>query len=298
MIFCFCLKNHVPMILFVKLNYSSTYSFQLSSDSLSLSLSQLATRKMLCLHIPSLLPHTAAEYDHDPCVQNAAVMGIGLLYMSSVHRLMAEFLIKEVGRRPANDRGCVDRESYALSAGIALGMVTLGQGGNVAGHLYKGLSDLHLEDRLQQYMVGGSNMSETGSSEEHWMRCDNRYSLDHNGLHAVGRGRRRGGRRSTSALDGVFKMDMTNPITGGTGVSGQDRKSEHGGDGSGTSSCSRIFEGPQVNIDVTSAGATMALGLMYLKTNDLSVADRLAVRSLVFFLLLLLLLFVFHPSNS
>ena len=45
----------------------------------------------------------------------------------------------EVGRRPANDRGCVDRESYALSAGIALGMVTLGQGGNVAGHLYKGL---------------------------------------------------------------------------------------------------------------------------------------------------------------
>ena len=66
------------------------------------------------------------------------------------------------------------------------------------------------------------------------------------------------------------------------GVSGQDRKSEHGGgDGSGTSSCSRIFEGPQVNIDVTSAGASMALGLMYLKTNDISVADRLAVCGLL-----------------
>jgi anaphase-promoting complex subunit 1 len=72
----------------------------------------LATRKMLCLHIPSLLPHTISEYDHAPCVQNAAVIGIGLLYMGTVHRLMAEFLIGEVGRRPANDRGCVDRESY------------------------------------------------------------------------------------------------------------------------------------------------------------------------------------------
>jgi hypothetical protein len=66
---------------------------------------------------------------------------------------------------------------------MALGMVTLGQGGNVDGHLYKGLSDLRLEDRLHQYMVGGSHVSTTGSSEEHWMRSDNRYSFDQNGMH-------------------------------------------------------------------------------------------------------------------
>jgi hypothetical protein len=95
----------------------------------------------------------------------------------------------KVGRRPANDRGCVDRESYSLSAGMALGMVTLGQGGNVSsgpsGHLYQGLSDLHLEDRLHQFMVGGSNMNATtvGSSEEHWIMNDNRYALDQNGVH-------------------------------------------------------------------------------------------------------------------
>ena len=94
-----------------------------------------------------------------------------------------------MGRRPANDRGCVDRESYSLSAGMALGMVTLGQGGNVSsgpsGHLYQGLSDLHLEDRLHQFMVGGSNMNATtvGSSEEHWIMNDNRYALDQNGVH-------------------------------------------------------------------------------------------------------------------
>jgi len=72
---------------------------------------------------------------------------------------------------------------------MALGMVTLGQGGNVSsgpsGHLYQGLSDLHLEDRLHQFMVGGSNMNATtvGSSEEHWIMNDNRYALDQNGVH-------------------------------------------------------------------------------------------------------------------
>ena len=54
--------------------------------------------------------------------------------------------------------------------------------------------------------------------------------------------------------------------------------------GSGTSSCSRIYEGPSVNVDVTSAGATVALGLMYLKTNNTAVADRLSVPPTLFLL--------------
>ena len=137
---------------------------------------------------------------------------------------------------------------------MALGMVTLGQGGNVDGHLYKGLSDLRLEDRLHQYMVGGSHVSTTGSSEEHWMRSDNRYSFDQNGIHCyrntVGGGRRSNGGHG-SALDGTFhSVDMSDPISNGGGTTGADQK-DRDGDGSGTSSCSRIYEGPQVNVDVT-----------------------------------------------
>jgi len=194
----------------------------------------LATRKMLCLHIPSLLPQNISEYDHAPAVQNAAVVGIGLLYMGTVHRLMAEFLIGEIGRRPANDRGCVDRESYALSAGMALGMVTLGQGGNVTGvdghSRYKGLSDLRLEDRLHQYMVGGSHLSTTGSSEEHWRRSDNRYALDQNGVHCYRGGMSRG-RKTGSVLDSVFQVDMGDPITNGGGTTGASKKESDGYDG-------------------------------------------------------------------
>ena len=79
-------------------------------------------------------------------------------------------------------------------------------------------------------------------------------------------------------MDGTIKIDMKDPITGGGSATATHEKN------GGTSSCSRIFEGPQVNIDVTSAGATVALGLMYLKTNNVAVAARLAVPHTLFLL--------------
>lgn len=45
---------------------------------------------------------------------------------------------------------CVERESYALTAGLALGLVTLGRGENAPG-----LADLKLPDILHRYMTGG-----------------------------------------------------------------------------------------------------------------------------------------------
>ncbi len=292
----------------------------------------LGIRKMLCLHIPTLLSGVVSEYDHAPAVQNAAIIGIGLLYMGTVHRLMAEFLIGEIGRRPVNDRGCVDRESYALSAGMALGLLTLGQGGmtgpkqdddeedkaegvdeaskdggqkedggsgsgkkqgggRFAYSAYQGLADLRLEDRLHHFMVGGSGRTSYSNSEVHWMANDNRYALDRNGIH-FGRG---GGLRGVGgALRSMHQrfggsavpsaIDLSDPISGGGGGATAKKDSGGGGDGNGASSCSRIFEGPQVNIDVTSGGATIALGLMYLKTGNAAVADRLRVPQTLFLL--------------
>jgi anaphase-promoting complex subunit 1 len=66
---------------------------------------------------------------------------------------MTEFLLAEIGRRPASDR-CKDREGYSLAAGLALGMVTLGRGAD-GGAI--GLADLHIQDRLHRYMVGGKD---------------------------------------------------------------------------------------------------------------------------------------------
>ena len=60
-------------------------------------------------------------------------MGVGLLYRGSADRFMTEVLLGEIGRR-ASDSIAVDREGYALAAGLALGMVTLGKGSQASGH--------------------------------------------------------------------------------------------------------------------------------------------------------------------
>ena len=62
----------------------------------------------------------------------------------SCHRLVAEMLVQEIGRRPgpscspslpSNGLGGAsqDREGYALAAGMALGLVTLGKGRGATG---------------------------------------------------------------------------------------------------------------------------------------------------------------------
>lgn len=105
-----------------------------------------------------------------PSLQSAALVGVGLLYEGSCHRLMAEILLQEVARRPKMPQGgfgspgasntsittstpavSSDREGYALAAGLALGMVTLGRGDGAIG-----LSDLNLKDKLVHLMLGGA----------------------------------------------------------------------------------------------------------------------------------------------
>ena len=71
--------------------------------------------KMLCLHIPALLPAGFAEMEIPVMVQTAAVLGIGLLYQGTAHRLMTEVLLAELSRSPTGDI-CEDREVSALAS--------------------------------------------------------------------------------------------------------------------------------------------------------------------------------------
>ena len=100
--------------------------------------------KMLCLHIPSLLPPSFIPMDLASTVQAAAVAGIGLLYQGSSHRLMTEFLLNEIGRQPMKDQNGNDREGFSLVCGLALGCVNLGCGTSSV----SGLEDLRIEERL------------------------------------------------------------------------------------------------------------------------------------------------------
>ena len=72
-------------------------------------------------------------------------------------RLTAEIMMEEIGRRPGGGGGgefgststqgsavSQDREAYALAAGLALGLISLGKG-----HAAVSLSDLRIEERLR-----------------------------------------------------------------------------------------------------------------------------------------------------
>lgn len=99
------------------------------------------------------------ELDVPQNLQVAALLGVGLVYEGSGHRHMTEVLLAEIGRPPGPEmENSVDRESYSLAAGLALGLVTLKQGGRLSG-----LADLNVPDLLHYYMVGGNKRALMGS---------------------------------------------------------------------------------------------------------------------------------------
>ena len=117
--------------------------------------------KLISIHIPSLLPSNATDLNLSSSIQSAALVSYGLLYMGTLHRRTAEILLKEIGRRDlfVSDAHVAYRESYSLSAGFALGFVTLGQGPEA-----RGLADLRIVDELLRLIYGGrtnSNVSMT-----------------------------------------------------------------------------------------------------------------------------------------
>ncbi|CAM9977226.1 unnamed protein product, partial [Choristocarpus tenellus] len=120
--------------------------------------SDLSTHKMLCLHVPSLLPPPFADMDVSSVTQAAALAGAGLLYQGTSHRLMTEFLLVEMNKWPTSDR-FADREGYALACGWSLGMINLGKGANGG---MAGIADLKIEQRLYRYMNGGRDLMSRG----------------------------------------------------------------------------------------------------------------------------------------
>ena len=187
----------------------------------------MSVSKMICLHIPSLIPQHFSAIDVASTVQAAAVSAAGLLYQGSSSRMMSEFLLNEIGRRPENDGNTSDREAYTLACGLALGTVNLAASSSNGDSDSRadGIADLHVEERLLRYIIGGVDQDELRRTRE----SNDRFSVP-------------------SAANG-----------------GESEK------------CSTIYEGNLINTDVTAPGATLALGLMYMKTENKSIASALAL---------------------
>lgn len=244
-----------------------------------------AVYKMLFLHVPNRHPSSFPDIEISPLVQSAAILGAGLLYQGTGHRLMCEMLLDELGDRPGvlntggSDGGVVgtgngqitnSRECYALSAGLALGLVTLGKGRNAPG-----LADMGIEDRLRSLMVGGTDPLLPGGASQL----------------ATGRPAGSFGADSAASVRSNPPWDPSGLLSQGSGVSGQDRGTGAGGgstsgsfgagdrgeDRTGGTNPHLVIEGSRINADVVGPGATLALALMYLRTNDEEVASRFSL---------------------
>lgn len=129
--------------------------------------------KMLSIHVHGLMPSTSVEVGVTPLVQNAALVAVGLLYQGTCHRRTAEVLCKEIGRRPAfNVDIDFHRESHSLAAGLALGMVLLGQGPS------QSESDTFIIDMLFSYIEGGRHSQLPEQPNTHRIKETNMINTD------------------------------------------------------------------------------------------------------------------------
>jgi len=165
--------------------------------------------RTLCIHIPFLLPPTL-EIEITMPIQSAAILGAGLLYLGTSHRLMTEMILSQIGRKPLSDR-CMDREVYALCAGFALGLVNINYAEKAIG-----LSDLQLDERLIRLVEGGKVMDPPLSMLSANMNAE-------------------------------------------------------------SSKCSSVLEGDNVNIHITAPGAIMALSIIHMQTDNITISRRLEI---------------------
>ncbi|KAG2233621.1 hypothetical protein INT48_001874 [Thamnidium elegans] len=157
--------------------------------------------KLLSVHIPALLPVGSHKFNHSSALQSSSLLGMGLVYMNSCHRLMAMTMLGEIGRNAYQTSTPLtlkpDYEGCALAAGFSFGLITLGAGDEAA------RMDPQLRNKLYSLMTGRSLVSFNGSH-------------------------------------------LNPEVPSGN-----------------------------INLDVTSAGATIALGLMYLKTENIRAAESI-----------------------
>ncbi|XP_073401268.1 anaphase-promoting complex subunit 1-like isoform X2 [Dendrobates tinctorius] len=133
------LNGHLTKLATLNIHDYLTKGHEMTSIGLLLGVSaaklgtmDISITRLLSIHIPALLPPTSTELDVPHNVQVAAVIGIGMVYQGTAHRHIAEVLLAEIGRPPGPEMEyCTDRESYSLAAGLALGMVCLGEGDTI-----------------------------------------------------------------------------------------------------------------------------------------------------------------------
>ncbi|KAJ6524495.1 hypothetical protein B0H19DRAFT_972018 [Mycena capillaripes] len=117
--------------------------------------------KLLAVHTPALLPTPSVDLNVPLMTQAAGISGVGLLYMGTKNRRMAEVCLNEISRRDLvqPDLSNEYREAYTFSAALSFGMIMLGKGSMIP-------ADMALLSRLNVLIHGEAKsvVSKQGTS--------------------------------------------------------------------------------------------------------------------------------------
>jgi anaphase-promoting complex subunit 1 len=106
--------------------------------------------KLLAVHTPALLPKSSVELNIPILTQAAGLSGVGLLYLGTGSRRMAEVTLSELGRQNSSfTPGSNNREAYCVSAALAFGMIMIGRGATATS-----AADLNFISRLHTLIHG------------------------------------------------------------------------------------------------------------------------------------------------
>jgi len=180
--------------------------------------------KLLAVHTPALLPTPSIDLNVSLMTQAAGLSGVGLLYLGTKNRRMAEVCLNQVSRKDLvqPDLSNEHREAYTYAAALAFGMIMLGKGTTIP-------ADTALLSRLNMLIHG-----------------DARPILGGGSGNSIGSG---GGGGGTGLGVGV----------GGEKIQQQQKAR------------------PSFDVNLTSPAATIALGLMYLRTERQDIADLVPI---------------------
>lgn len=108
--------------------------------------------KLLAVHTPALLPTPTVDLNVSLMTQAAGLAGVGLLYLGTKNRRMAEVCLNQISRRDLvqPDLSNEHREAYTFAAALAFGMIMLGKGTTIP-------ADSHLLSRLNVLVHGDAD---------------------------------------------------------------------------------------------------------------------------------------------
>ncbi|GLB44114.1 putative anaphase promoting complex subunit 1 [Lyophyllum shimeji] len=110
--------------------------------------------KLLAVHTPALLPTPNVDLNVSLMTQAAGLAGVGLLYLGTKNRRMAEVCLNQISRRDLvqPDLSNEHREAYTYAAALAFGMIMLGKGSTIP-------ADIALISRLSILIHGEAGVA-------------------------------------------------------------------------------------------------------------------------------------------